>query len=140
MSAQLAPIVEGPRFLAALFALFAAVALLLASAGVYGVSAFETRRLRRELGLRIALGATPWDIRGYVMRLTMRPVICGAAIGAVGARAVAHVAQERLDSIGFASWVPYTVAVLLVVTAAVVAMWWPVRRALRADPATILRT
>ena len=66
-------------------------------------------------------------IRSYVMRLTMLPVICGAGIGTAGARRPGPRRPGTLRFTSFTSWAPYMMSVLVVVAAAIVAMWWPVR-------------
>jgi putative ABC transport system permease protein len=127
------------RFLTTLLGVFAAIGVLLALIGVYGVMAQLARRRTRELGIRIALGASAPRIErmmvGHALRLVAMAVVAGTAVALVATRALGallfHVAP--LDPITFVA-----VPLLLGVTAAL-ATWLPARQAGRADPAMVLR-
>jgi len=128
-----------PRFRAAVFAGFAAFALLLAAAGLHGVlSQFVTQRTH-ELGVRLALGATQADLVRIVAAQGAVPVLWGLAAGV----AVAWTAARWLSVLlyGVHARDPLTLAVVSVVLAlaATVATILPARRAARADPLTALR-
>src|SRR5690606_33921619 len=93
---SLATAVAGPRFRSLLLGSFAAVALLLAGLGVYGVTAFGVARRTREFGVRIALGATPAHIAGMVLRGGAFLASIGVALGAAGAWALARFLETLL--------------------------------------------
>jgi predicted permease len=127
------------RFLVLLFAIFGGVALLLASVGVYGVLAYLTSQRARELGVRMALGATAHDVRQLVVRQTLGMIAIGTAIGFVGAWAAGRVLVRLVDGMRATelSTVASTMAIL--VAAALIASYVPARRASRADAMTALR-
>ena len=128
-----------PRFQVTLVGAFAAIALLLGAVGIFGVVSFATARRTRELGVRMALGARPSDVKLLVIRETLKTVAVGIAVG-IGA-AVAGVRVLRGLVYGVSAADPLTfVAVPIVVTAvAVLAAAIPARRASRVDAVTVLR-
>ena len=130
--------VEGPRFAAFVVAAFAALALSLATAGLYGVLSFGVNQRRREIGVRAALGAAPGDLVMMVLKQGMAVTVIGLVIGLgasiAASRAVAGVlfGIEALD--GAAFFMPS--AVVLVVAAA--SCYLPGRRAAAIEPAEVL--
>jgi len=122
-----------------LLALFAAVALMLAIAGIYGVVAHSVGQRLREIGLRIALGA----LAGDVLRLIVGESARYAGLGAAAGLALAIALASRLSSLspGWSGvdWRVLAGAVLLVMAAALVSAWVPARRAARLDPLNALR-
>jgi putative ABC transport system permease protein len=118
---------------------FGALALLLASVGVYALFASMAAAREREFGVRVALGSTPARIAGLVLRQGGTWMALGLAGGALGVVAVARLLRGLLY--GVAPFDPATlaVAVLLLLACAVVAVLGPVRRATRVDPITVLR-
>lgn len=129
-----------PRFTAALIGGFAALALVLAAVGLYGVMAHTVVQRRREIGIRVALGARPSDVRGLVVGQAFRLGAVGVAIGLVGALAATRVLASLL--FGVSAWDPVTFAAICAPVAAVVliAAYLPARRATKVDPAAALRT
>jgi ABC-type antimicrobial peptide transport system permease subunit len=127
------------RFIFALLAITGGLALLLASAGVYGVVSYATSRRRREIGVRMAVGATPRDILALVFRQGMRPVSAGVAAGIVAALVLMRLLRSVLT--GLASGDPWLLvpAAALVVIAASLACLIPARRAMNVDPMLALR-
>jgi ABC-type antimicrobial peptide transport system permease subunit len=129
-----------PRLQGWLLAFFSSVALTLAAAGLYGSMAYGVTQRTREIGIRIALGAT----RGAVLRLIlgqgMRAVGIGLACGLAGALIVSRVLRASLFGIGGNDLVSYGVASLLLAAAAALASWLPARRATRVDPMIALRS
>lgn len=116
------------------------IALGLASIGVYAVVAFVVSRRRREVGLRMALGANARDVQRLIVRQTLRPVAIGMAIGLAVAAAGAHVLRSVLFGVS-----PYDPAVfigapLLMLTLAAAAAFLPTRQAVRLDPMSVLRS
>jgi predicted permease len=127
------------RFLMLLFAIFAALALLLASIGVYGVLTYITSERIPEIGVRMALGATAGDVMRMIFRQSFRLMAGGALLGVAAAAAgsrvlVRLVAGVEIDPCAFAA----TLAALAI--AALVASFLPARRAARVDPVKALRS
>jgi predicted permease len=127
------------RFTALLASVFAAAALLLASVGVYGVIAYSVSARRREFGVRLALGARAAQIVASVFREGSRLTVAGLLIGMAGAVAGAWALRSQLFEV--APWDPASLAVTVIALAvvAVLACAVPARRALRTDPAEVLR-
>ena len=127
------------RFLMALLVGFAAVGLVLAVVGEYGVLAQLTRRRIREMGVRVALGARPAQVQWLVVRSGLRLTAAGAALGAAAALLVTGVLRGML--FGVPPRDPVTLAAVLALTVAtgVAASWVPARAASRAEPVITLR-
>ena len=128
------------RLRAWLLGFFSLVALLLAATGLYGVIAYRVTQRTREIGIRMALGAT----RGAVLRLmlsqSMRAVLAGIAAGICGALVLSRVLQASLYGVGQHDLTSYAAACLLLTLTALLASWIPARRASNADPVKALRT
>ena len=127
------------RFLVLVFGIFAGLALLLASIGIYGLMAYVTSRRVPEFGVRIAMGATRRDVMRLVFRQTAAMLSAGAVIGLAAALAAAR-ALERLVP-GMQAENPGTVALMIavLVVAALSATFVPARRAAKVDPMVALR-
>jgi putative ABC transport system permease protein len=122
-----------------LLGVFSALALLLATTGIYGVLSYSMSRRTSEIGLRVALGASEWSILQMALGQGMRPVVVGLAIGAAGAYWLSRYLMALLFGVKPFDLLTYAgVAVLLLVTA-LLACYVPGRRAMRIDPATALR-
>lgn len=129
-----------PRFRAVMLAAFALSGLVIAAGGIFAMTAFAVALRRREMGVRLALGATPGDLAQLVIREALVPVAVGAVAGVACALWVAdrlQVLLYRADARDPGTAV-LVFAVLLVT--AVVAAWIPARRASRTDPALVLRS
>jgi putative ABC transport system permease protein len=135
----LADAIESPRMFGVLYASFAAIALLLATAGVYATMSFFVSQRTRELGLRVALGAEPAAlVRMIVRQGTLLAVIggvVGVALGMIAARALAH----TLYGVSAREPLVYLTASVVLVVAAMVATYGPARRASTVDPMIALR-
>ncbi len=118
---------------------FAAVALLLAAIGIYGVAAYNVGRRTREFGIRMSLGAQPGDVLRLVIRRGLLLTAAGIALGLAGAVGLTRVMQDLLYGIGATD--PATFAAVTTVLAAVtlLAGYLPARRATRVDPVLALR-
>ncbi|HEY6212692.1 MAG TPA: FtsX-like permease family protein, partial [Vicinamibacterales bacterium] len=127
------------RFRTTLLSTFATVALALAALGIYGVLAYFVTARRRELGIRLALGARPAEVFGLVVRQGMRPVLAGAAIGTAAALALTRLAQSLIFGIDALDPVNYVVALAVLGSIALVACALPALRATRVDPLHALR-
>ena len=139
MAQQVAASVAPQRFSTLVLGVFAAGALLLAAIGLYGVLAFSVAQRTREIGVRIALGATPGGVLGMVVRQGMRLVAVGIGLGLVAAAAATRVMTSLLYRT--APYDPWTFATVPLALAAValVACWVPGRRAARVEPIVALR-
>jgi predicted permease len=128
-----------PRFFMILLAVIATIGLLLASVGIYGVISYTVSQQRREIGIRMALGATASDIRSYVLRSTLRFVFFGAAMGILLTLLFSRLIASQIW--GVAWYDPATVgAVLALLTAVgILAAWAPSIRASRVAPGECLR-
>ena len=127
------------RFQLTLVLLFAAIALGLASLGIYGVVSYSVAQRRGEMGIRMALGATGSDLRRLVLRQGLAPVVIGLAAGLAGALAAGRVLSGLL--FGVSSTDPLTMSVVAAVLLAVgaAACYVPALRATRSDPLVALR-
>jgi putative ABC transport system permease protein len=132
--------VATPRFTATLVGSFAALALLLAGFGLFSVMAYSVAQRRREIGIRMALGAQAGDVRSLVVSQAMRVGGVGLAVGLVGALAATRVLDSLLfgvtatDPLTFGGVCAALLAVLML------AAYLPARRATRVDPMIALRT
>jgi predicted permease len=126
-------------FQALLLAMFATLGITLAAVGVYGVVHYAVNERTRELGVRIALGATPTRIRGMVLREGMRGPMLGIGIGVVAALATTRVLSAALFGITAADPATYVVVALLLLSVAAAACFVPAVRATKVDPITALR-
>ena len=128
------------RFMLLLVGVFAGVALLLATIGVYGVIAYLVAQRERELGIRVALGARRGDILLLVLRQGATLAVIGALLGAVGALAVTRVMAGMLYEISPSDPLSYLGVVAVLCAVAVAATIPPARRASRAEPMSVLRS
>jgi putative ABC transport system permease protein len=127
------------RFNMALLTFFAGTALVLTMIGIYGVVAFLVGRRRREIGIRMALGAQRRDVLRLVLQQGMKPVVFGSVAGLAGSLAVSRVIASQLYGISSSDTVTLTSTIVLLASAALLACWLPARRAIRVDPMEALR-
>jgi putative ABC transport system permease protein len=128
------------RLLRDLFSIFASLAFLLATVGVYGVIAYNVAQRRQEIGVRVALGARGGDIVRLVVGQGVRLAAIGGAIGLVAAVALARVLSAVADSVDASDPFAFLAAAAAVGAGALLACWLPARRAARIDPLTALRS
>jgi putative ABC transport system permease protein len=127
------------RFIAWLLTGFAGIAILLAAVGLFGVVSFSVQQRVPELGIRVALGATPGRIVRLVMRDAGVVVLSGAAIGCVSAALLSRFLSSMLFATGGTDALTYTGVVAVLVGSAVIASYLPARRASRVDPLLAMR-
>jgi len=124
---------------AILAGIFAAVALLLAAVGTYGVLSYAVAQRRREIGVRMAVGAQPAQIRGQFLFSGLRLTVAGTVLGILGAWATGHAMQAVLFGVPALHWGAIAATVAILGSVAVVACVLPARRAARVDPMVALR-
>jgi predicted permease len=139
MDERLAAAVRTERDSALLFGVLAAIALLVAVAGVYGVVAYSVSQRTREMGIRIALGATHRQVVSQIVRESTWPVTIGIAIGLAGAVVAARATASLLFHIRPTDPPTYIATALALGLTALTAAWIPARRAALVDPVTALR-
>jgi putative ABC transport system permease protein len=128
------------RFTAALIGSFAALALLLAGFGLYGIMSHHVVQRQREIGIRMALGAQASDVRSLVVSQALRMGLTGLIVGLAAALAVARVIASLLFGISPGDPVTFSGVCTLLVAVVLVAAYLPARRATRVDPIVALRT
>jgi len=139
MDEALAASVAQPRFRTLLLVLFAMTATLIATCGIYGLMAYAVTQRRREIGVRMALGAEPRDVLRLVLARALRIVGAGLLVGLAGAAGVTRVLQRFLFGVTPTDPVAFTIVTLLLMAVGLMAAWLPARRATRIDPCAALR-
>jgi predicted permease len=127
------------RLAAVLSALFGSLALVLAGVGIFGVTAYAVTRRRAEIGIRIALGASPASVVRLVLQRIVILVVAGICIGGVVSVWTSRFVAAMLFGLQPRDPATFAVAAIVLVTVAVLAGWLPARRAARIDPAIVLR-
>ena len=128
-----------PRFTMTLLVTFTALALVLAAVGLYGVMAYAVAQQTREIGIRIALGATRSAIASSVLRRGVLRAAASAVVGALGARWASKLLESMLYGVGRTDPISFTIGVAVLLTTALAACLVPVRRAVAVDPLTSIR-
>ncbi|HEX5720777.1 MAG TPA: ABC transporter permease [Thermoanaerobaculia bacterium] len=128
------------RFSTALLASFSAIALLLASLGIYGVMAYNVAQRGREIGLRVAMGAQRSDVLRLIVGQGMFLTLIGLLAGGLGAVALTRFLASQLFGVGAHDPAVFTVVALSLAAIALLASFVPARRALRFDPISILKS
>jgi predicted permease len=127
------------RFLLLLFAVFAALALLLACVGIYGVLAYLTSQRIPEFGIRMALGANAGDVMGLVLRQSVGMILAGTGLGVGAAFAASRLLEHLVPGVRSTDPLAFATMVLVLVIAALLASFIPARRASQVDPMNALR-
>jgi putative ABC transport system permease protein len=127
------------RFNALLLSVFATLALVLASIGIYGVMSYSVSQRVHEIGIRLALGAQPLEVVKLVVGGAMAPVLAGVAIGLAGALALTRVMTSLLYGVSATDLTTFVVVSVLLIAVAAMASYIPSRRATKVDPMIALR-
>jgi putative ABC transport system permease protein len=128
------------RFQTTLFGAFAVVGLVLSAVGLFAVTAFEVRLRRTEMGVRLALGASPSQLRRRVLLVALRPALVGILTGLTVAWWAGSFLQAFLHKVDARDTGTLLGVGLVLVVTVLLAAWPPARRASRVDPAIVLRT
>jgi predicted permease len=128
----------GPRFYLLLLGAFAAVAVLLAAVGIYGVMSYSVSRRTNEIGIRMALGAKPADVIRLVVGQGMVVAFAGAVVGLAGALGLTRLMSSLLYGVGASDPTTFLTVSLLLGAVALAASYVPARRASRIDPRRVL--
>jgi putative ABC transport system permease protein len=139
MEQYLSASVASRRFNLWLLMVFAGVALVLAGTGLYGVISYDVTQRRREIGIRMALGAQPGDVFRLVIGQGMRLAVAGVALGVGAALAMARLITSLLFGVGATDPPTFVGVALLQMLVALIACYVPARRATRLDPIAALR-
>jgi len=127
------------RFNLILIASFGIAALLLATAGVFGVMAYSVSRRTHEIGMRVALGAGSGDVLRMILSQGLRTALIGVAIGFAGSLALTRTVESMLFGVTATDPLTFAGVILLLVGAALAACYIPARRAALVDPIEALR-
>ena len=128
-----------PRFNLVLFTVFAVLGLVLALFGIYGVISHSVAQQTREIGIRIALGASFGQVTGMVLGMGARLLLVGVAVGLGASLASVKLLKGLVQNVSTLDPYSFAAVTLLLFTAGIFATFWPARRAARVDPMTALR-
>jgi putative ABC transport system permease protein len=134
------PSVTSSRFFASLFTIFGSLALLLALVGVYGVMSWVVGQRTREFGVRMALGARPFDIVVMLLGESLRPILLGLVLGALGGFGLSRALNAVFFRMAGAEPLVFVLIGVLTMMVALVAAWVPARRVTRLHPQQALRS
>lgn len=127
------------RFNLTLLAIFGGIALVLSAAGIYGVTSYTVNQRTHEIGIRMAVGAKEQDVLRMMMRQGMKPAVIGLAIGFASALAVTRLMQSLLFGVSATDPVTFAALAAVLLFVALLACYFPARRATKVDPMIALR-
>jgi ABC-type antimicrobial peptide transport system permease subunit len=139
MDSVFAESIRRPRLLAQLLGAFAGLALLLAAVGTYGVLSYMVTERRREIGIRMALGAARSSVIALVMKQGLQLTIVGIVVGLAGAFGISRLIATLLFGVRPTDPTTFVVVIMTITLVAAVACWLPAWRASRLDPSVVLR-
>ena len=139
LDARISASVAQPRMQMMVLAAFAALAVLLAAIGIYGIVSYSVTQRTREIGIRMALGAARRDVVALVVRQAFTMNALGVAVGLAGALLLTRVLRTLLFAVSTTDPIVFGVIVLLLTTTALLATYLPARRAAKVDPLVTLR-
>lgn len=139
LAAAVGDSVAQQRFVMLLLIAFAGVALILAAIGIHGVLSYTVAQRRHELGIRVALGATPDRVTGLVLGQGARLTAAGLALGVVAALALTRVLTTQLYGVSTTDLSAFAAVLPVLGAVALLATWLPARRAVRLDPLEAMR-
>jgi putative ABC transport system permease protein len=139
MEDNMAATVAQPRFRTWLIGIFAALALLLAAVGIYGVMSYSVTQRTSEIGIRVTLGAQPIDVFRIVVGEGLRFALIGVAVGLVGGLILTRLLASFLYGISASDPLTFSGVALLLVLVSAAASFFPARKATRVDPIVALR-
>jgi putative ABC transport system permease protein len=135
---RLAASVDRPRYWATLVGIFAAVGLVLAAVGIYGVLSYSVSKQAREIGIRMALGAQASAVRRSVVGRGLGQAALGLGVGLAGALYLTRWLEGLLFGVSPTDPASFGLVVLLLLVVALAACYWPARRATKVDPVRVL--
>jgi putative ABC transport system permease protein len=119
---------------------FAVIGLALATVGVFGVTSYAASRRRREIGIRLAIGAQTTDVERLVVVQGLVPSLLGIVAGLGGAYALARIMRSVVHEVSVTDATTYIATALMLAVISLIATWIPARRASRVDPVLVLRS
>jgi putative ABC transport system permease protein len=139
MTERVAMSVAGERYRTTLLGLFALLAMILAATGIYGVMSYSVAERTHEIGVRMALGARPFDVLKLVVRQGMILALIGIIVGLAGALALTRVMSSLLFGVTERDPITFGVVAALLIVVAFIASFVPAHRATKVDPLVALR-
>ena len=139
MNERVSKLTQRQRFNAMLVSLFAGIAVLLAALGIYGVVSFLVVQRTQEIGVRLALGATPAKVMKMVFANVAQWTVAGALLGLAGAWFCTKALESLLFEVKAHDPLLFSLSLAVLLAAAFLATWFPARRAMRVDPMVALR-